>query len=147
MRKIAIGPRKRSRSPFFGNNLVEDIFKTLENSKEKRKMTRSGNTDIYEQDGTLHYEIELPGFDKDEITVQTKEDRLVVTGESEAEDENEDRNYLARGRKTSKITRSYPLPRGIDGADKLSARFKNGVLQISVPLPEKDERKIEVEID
>jgi HSP20 family protein len=147
MKKIAIRPRKRSRSPFFGNNLVDDIFKTLGTSRGRRKMTRSGNTDIYEQDGTLHYEIELPGYDKDEITVKTQEDRLVVTGESETEDDTEDRNYLARGRKTSKIKRSYPLPRGIDGAETLSARFKNGVLHVSVPLPEEDERKIEVEID
>jgi len=147
MKKIAIRPRNRSRNPYFGNNLVKDIFKTLGNSRQTRSSSRTGSTDIYEQDGTLHYEIELPGFDKDEITVQTKEDRLVVTGESEAEDENQERNYLARGRKTSRIKRSYPLPRGIDGAETLSARFKNGVLHVSVPLPKEDERKIEVEID
>jgi HSP20 family protein len=147
MKKIAIRPRNRSRSPFFANNLVQDIFKTLENNRQPRSSSRTGSTDIYEQDGTLHYEIELPGYDKEEITVQTKEDRLVVTGESETEEENENRNYLARGRKSSKIKRSYPLPGGIDDAETLSARFKNGVLHVSVPLPEEDERKIEVEID
>ena len=147
MRKIPIRPRNRSRSPFFGDNLIKDIFKTLESNRKTNNLSRAGNTDIYEQDGILHYEIELPGYDKDEITVQTKEDRLVVTGESETEDENQDRNYLARGRKTSRIKRSYPLPRGTDGAETLSAKFKNGVLHVSVPLPDADERKIEVEID
>lgn len=42
-----------------------------------------GNTDIYEKDGKLHYDLELPGLTKDQINIWAKNNQLVVTGEIE----------------------------------------------------------------
>ncbi|MFB6290967.1 MAG: Hsp20/alpha crystallin family protein [Candidatus Bipolaricaulia bacterium] len=147
MRRIAFSSRNRSNSPFLVNNLVKDISKTKKRSRRTRKRSQLGNTDIYEQDGTLHYEIELPGFDKEEITVKTRENKLLVIGESGEGSENEDRNYLARGRSQGTVKGSYPLPEGIDSAETLTAKYENGVLNIAVPLPKAEEQTIEVEIN
>ncbi len=147
MRRIAFNSRNRPNSSFLVNNLLKDISKNARKNKRTRKRSQLGNTDIYEQDGTLNYEIELPGFDKEEITVKTKENKLVVIGNPEEESETENRNYLARGRSQGKIKGSFPLPKGIDSAETLTAKYENGVLNIAVPLPEAEEQTIEVEIN
>ena len=41
-----------------------------------------GRTDIYEKDGELHFEIELPGLDKENLNARIEEDRLIVEGEN-----------------------------------------------------------------
>lgn len=147
MRRIAFSSRNRPNSSFLVNNLLKDISKNVKNSRRTRKRSQLGNTDIYEQDGTLNYEIELPGFDKEEITVKTKENKLLVIGNPEEENEAENRNYLARGRSQGKIKGSFPLPKGIDSAEALTAKYEDGVLNIAVPLPEAEEQTIEVEIN
>ncbi|MCF7876611.1 Hsp20/alpha crystallin family protein [Candidatus Bipolaricaulota bacterium] len=147
MRRRVTRSRNRPNSPFLVNNLLKDISRNLRKSKRTRKRSQLGNTDIYEQDGTLHYEIELPGFDKEEITVKTRENKLLVMGESGEGSETEDRNYLARGRSQGTVKGSYPLPEGIDSAETLTAKYENGVLNIAIPLPKAEEQTIEVEIN
>lgn len=147
MRRRVIRSRNRPNSPFLANNLFKDISNNLKKSRQTRKRSQLGNTDIYEQDGALHYEIELPGFSKEEITVKTRENKLLVVGEPGEGSEKEDRNYLARGRSQGTVKGSYPLPKGIEGAETLTAKYENGVLDIAVPLPKAEEQTIEVEIN
>ncbi len=148
MRRIALTPRRSSTGSLLGNQLFRNLLGDLAKTSNNTGRDRFKNTDIYEEDGSLHYELELPGFDKDEIKVQTKETKLLITGETEREEEDEKRNYLSRRRKRTRVKRSYPLPKGIEDAGDLTAEFENGVLHITSPLPEKDEKEtIEVKID
>lgn len=147
MRRRAIRSLNRPNTTFLVNKLIKDISKNQGESGRTRKRSHLGNTDIYEQEGNLHYEIELPGFDKEEITVKTRENKLLVTGEPGEGSENEDRNYLARGRSQGTVKGSYPLPKGIDSAETLTAKYENGILDIAVPLPKAEEQTIEVEIN
>ncbi|MBS3737327.1 MAG: Hsp20/alpha crystallin family protein [Candidatus Bipolaricaulota bacterium] len=147
MRRRAIRSFNRPNTTFLVNKLIKDISKNQGKNRRTGKGSQLGKTDIYEQDGTLHYEIELPGFDKEEITVKTRENKLLVIGEPEQRSEDEDRNYLARGRRQGTVKGSYPLPKGIDSAEALTARYENGVLDIAVPLPKAEEQTIEVEIN
>ncbi|MBS3787467.1 Hsp20/alpha crystallin family protein [Candidatus Bipolaricaulota bacterium] len=146
MRRRITRSRSRPRSQLLVNNLIKDISRNLGKSTHTSKRAQLGNTDIYEQDGSLHYEIELPGFDKKEITVKTRENKLLVIGEPQ-ESEKDDRNFLARGRSQGTVKGSYPLPKGIDSAENLTAKYENGVLDIAVPLPKAEEQTIEVEIN
>ena len=147
MRRRVIRSRNRPNSSFLVNNLIKDISKNLEKSRLTEKRAQLGNTDIYEQNGTLHYEIELPGFNKEDITVKTRENKLIVLGEPGEGSEKEDRNYLARGRNWGAVKGSYPLPKGVKSAEALTAKYENGVLEITVPLPKAEEQTIEVEIN
>ncbi|MCF7876362.1 Hsp20/alpha crystallin family protein [Candidatus Bipolaricaulota bacterium] len=148
MRKIAISPRNRSTAPFFGSSLFGKLINDLNTGKTSTGSSRFENTDIYEENGTLHYKLELPGFTKEEIKVQTRENKLLIVGELTEENEAEERNYLARRNKRTRVKRSYPLPKGIDSAEELTAEFDNGVLHITTPIPEKEEKEtVEVKID
>ncbi len=142
--------RNRSPSPFSTGGLLDDLFQDLESSFfGNNSLARFGNTDIYEKDGKLHYELELPGLSKDQIKIQAKGDQLVVTGEVEQEEEEENKNYISRGRRYGRFKRSMPLPEEIEDPENLKAKFESGILHITAELGEKigEEDAVEVEIE
>lgn len=145
--------RESGRTPslFRGGGLLDDLFQDLEDTffRGFTGSSKLGNVDIYEKDGKLHYELELPGLSKDEIDVQAKEGHLVVIGEVEQSREDEDVNYLSRGRRYGRFRRILPLPEGIEDPGKLSAKFESGVLKITAQLEEAldEEEVVEVEIE
>ncbi|MBS3736475.1 MAG: Hsp20/alpha crystallin family protein [Candidatus Bipolaricaulota bacterium] len=143
--------RNRTPSPFNSGGFLDDLFQDLENTffGGGTGLSRLGNTDIYEKDGKLHYELELPGLTKDQISIQARDDQLVVTGEVEQQQEGNEVDYLSRGRRYGRFRRTLPLPEEVEDPDKLSARFENGVLKITAELSESlgEEEAIDVEIE
>ncbi len=91
-----------------------------------------------------HYELtaELPGFKKDEVTVQVKEGVLELTAsqpEVKAEaDQTEETRWLLRERRQATLFRSFRLPKDVDG-DAIEAAFRDGLLVLT--LPKKEETK------
>jgi len=128
--------RKRVPSPFFGGNLFDEFFQGFQDDLLGGSPGRFGSTDIYEKDGALHYEIELPGMEKGDINIRVRGDRLIVTGEAEREKEEEEANYISRGRSYGKFHRSLPLPDEVENPDELKAKFENGILHIEAKLKE-----------
>jgi len=144
--------RKRDRvpSPFGKGGLLDDLFQDLEKGFfGGNSLGRFGNTDIYEKDGSLHYEIELPGLTKDQIKIRAKSDKLIVTGEVEQEEKSEEVNYISRGRRYGRFKQSFALPEEVEDSDHLKARFENGVLHIQAELSESltEEEVVDVEIE
>ena len=144
--------RKRDRvpSPFGRGGFLDDLFQDLEDSFfGTNSLGRFGNTDIYEKDGNLHYKIELPGLTKDQISIQVKDDQLVVSGEVEQEDEKGDVNYISRGRRYGRFKQSFGLPKEVEDPDQLKAKFKNGVLHIKAKLRESltEDKTVDIEIE
>ena len=60
--------------------------------------------DIYETDEALVMKAELPGFSKDDISIELKENTLVIKGERKREDEVKEGNY----HRTERILRCVP---------------------------------------
>ena len=102
--------------------------------------------DIYEKDGDYHIDMDVPGFNKDEIKIEAKNDYLTITAEknSEINDEDKEKNYIHRERHYGKYQRSFYLEDL--NQDKVSAEFKNGVLKIVVPKKDEVENKKYIEI-
>jgi len=149
MRLPSIWSNNRSLRPFESGSLFDKFFQDLENEFFNTGLGRLGNTDIYEKNGNLNYEVEMPGLEKRDIKVQTRDDSLVVSGEIKEETETENKNYLSKGRRYGKFQRSFPLPEGIDDPADINAKFENGILHIEVPLKEPIEEKnvVDVEIE
>jgi HSP20 family protein len=92
----------------------------------------------------LSYELtaELPGFKRDEVTVQVKDGVLELTAnqpedKSAGEQEAETR-WLLRERRTAVFQRTFRLPRDVD-AESIEAAFRDGLLVLT--LPKKEEVK------
>ncbi len=137
-------------SPFSSGGLLDELFQDLDRSFfGSSSLGRFGNTDIYEEDGVLHYEMELPGLGKEDIDTKVKGNQLIVTGETRQRNEKEEANYIHRGRRYGKFRRTFGLPEEVKDPEKLSATFEDGVLDVSVDLSESltEEETVEVEIE
>lgn len=92
--------------------------------------------DAVRTDGELKITAELPGIDpvKDvEITVD--EDFLTIKGEKIEEKEVQEEDRYFHERRYGTFIRRIPVPEGVS-ADKITAKYTNGVLTLKVILPE-----------
>ena len=96
--------------------------------------------DLYEKDDHFVIKAELPGVDKKDIAIDLKDRVLTLSGERSSENEVKEENYYRRERSYGKFQRSFTLPADVD-SDKIKAEFKDGLLQIEVPKPEKQKPK------
>jgi HSP20 family protein len=102
--------------------------------------------DIDERDNAYEVTAELPGMDEKNIEVRLANGSLIIKGEREEEKEEKKKDYHLRERHYGSFERQFAVPEGVD-TDKIEARFKKGVLTITLPKkPEaiKPEKKIEV---
>ena len=117
------------------NFYLDDIFNDFSSNQ-----TNNMKCDIYEKDGNYHIEIDIPGFDKNEISVECENGYLTITAEKNEENEDENKNYIRRERTYGKYQRSFYL--GDVDEDAIKAEFKHGILKIHVPkLEEKDTKR------
>src|SRR6266576_1930561 len=91
--------------------------------------------DLVETDDRLVLRADLPGLDRDDVSIEIKDGVLTVSGERKAEHEEHADGYHRVERALGSFSRSLTLPRGID-ADRVSAEFDKGVLEVRIPKPE-----------
>ncbi|MFQ5688642.1 MAG: Hsp20/alpha crystallin family protein [Gemmatimonadota bacterium] len=104
--------------------------------------------DLYETDDGFALELEVPGFEKDEVEITVERGILTVSGERSADEESEEkgRTYHVRERSYERFTRAFSLPRSVN-ADAVKAELRSGVLHVWLPkLAEAKPRKIEVAV-
>jgi len=90
---------------------------------------------------------ELPGLTEDDITIELENNVLTIAGEKSdiREEEDEERKYHVLERSYGSFTRSFTLPRTVDGGN-IVATFDNGVLTVTLPkVAEAKGRKIEIQ--
>jgi HSP20 family protein len=88
---------------------------------------------------------ELPGIDLKDVTVSVAGDMLTIRASRQEEHETNKRDFLYREFRYGAIERSMPLPQGVKAED-IKANFSNGVLQLTMPIPEEAApRKVHVE--
>ena len=101
-------------------------------------------TDIRESDEAFVIETELPGFEKDELSVSMKEGVLTVRAEHKAE-KSSDEGYIRRERAYETVERRFEVS-GVDAA-AISAQYVNGVLRLTLPkLPEVVPQQYQIQI-
>ena len=90
-------------------------------------------TDITEKDGNYVLEAELPGFNKEDISIDLDKDCLTITASrnSENSEEDKDKNYVRRERFYGSYSRSFNVS-GID-TEQITAAYNDGILSVSMP--------------
>jgi HSP20 family protein len=91
--------------------------------------------DIYESDEALMLKAELPGFSKDDVQVEIKDNVLTIKGERKRESDVKAAQYHRVERAYGAFQRAFRLPAFVD-ADKAEATFKAGVLELKLPKAE-----------
>ncbi|MBN1574306.1 MAG: Hsp20/alpha crystallin family protein [Deltaproteobacteria bacterium] len=88
--------------------------------------------DIYETDTSVILKAELPGMTKDDIIIEINENNLILKGERKFQKDIKEENYHRIERSYGTFSRSFTLPDTVD-KDKVSASFKEGILEITIP--------------
>lgn len=120
---------------------LDDLFDQFLTTPEETNM----KCDIYEKDGKYHIEMDVPGFNKKDISVECDKGYLKITAEKKEEDEDKEKNYIRRERMYGKYQREFYL--GDVEAENVKAEFKDGMLKITVPKKQEIETKKTIEIE
>lgn len=125
---------------------LDDIFDDVERLS-KHVDTRTMKCDVYEKDGNYNIEMDIPGYDKKDISIEYDDGLLTIVAEknNEFNTEDEGKKYIRRERVYGKVTRSFSFA-DID-EDKITADFNNGVLTVVIPKSQKQESKRTIEIN
>jgi HSP20 family protein len=91
--------------------------------------------DVWETDTELVYAFDLPGIPEDKISLEVQDDTLTVSAEREKTAEESGDRFYRFERRYGSFSRAVGLPQGVDES-KISASFKDGVLEVHVPKPE-----------
>ncbi len=108
------------------------------------RATRMMRTDVRETDKSYEFDIDLPGFAKNEISATLKDGYLTVSAsKTVSHDEETKGRYLCRERQSGSCSRSFYVGENVTEAD-IKAKYENGILQVSVPKKEaqKPEQKV-----
>ncbi|MFV0352427.1 MAG: Hsp20/alpha crystallin family protein [Oscillospiraceae bacterium] len=101
------------------------------------RSTVNGSTqfrcDIQDEGDRYLLDAELPGFNKEDINVELKDDRITIsaTHKTESEEKDKKENFIRRERHYGSFSRSFDVS-DIEAAD-ITASYKDGVLQLTLP--------------
>lgn len=101
---------------------------------------------VSETNDELLLTAELPGMAEDDISIELENNVLTIAGQKEdvRNENDEERRYHLVERSYGAFSRSFTLPRTVDG-NGIVARFDNGVLTLTLPkMPEAKGRRIEI---
>ena len=102
--------------------------------------------EVFERDNKLIVRAELPGCNKDDIKVELTDDGLIIQGERKQEHEERQEGYYRTERSYGNFFRLIPLPSEVT-EDQINATFNNGILELTVPIPQSARKRREIPID
>jgi HSP20 family protein len=109
----------------------------------------SPKVDVTENEKEFNISAELPGMDDKDIDVSLQNDMLTIRGEKKEEKEDKGKDYYRMERSYGYFSRTIPLPVEVE-TDKVDAKFKKGVLTITLPKTAKavaETKKISVKVE
>ena len=96
--------------------------------------------DIHETPEKLVFNVEVPGFKENELTLRAENGVFTVEGERKFEEEKKDKNYHRVERSYGRFTRSFTLPMNVS-TENIKANLNDGVLMIEMPKREEAKPK------
>ena len=133
----------------FTESLFDDLFddfpfRSLENVDRKLYGKHAGRemlTDVKEHENHYEVEIDLPGFKKEEITIELNEGYLTITASKglDEDEKNKKGKIVRQERYAGVMQRSYYVGEQLTTED-IKAKYEDGVLKLEIP--KKEEKKL-----
>ena len=124
---------KREMLNFFDNvdRMISNTFsQTLETDNQTRSLRPFMNVDETDSDYTVS--LDLPGIEKKDVEVNMRDGIVTVIGERKNSYQDKDNSCILQEAEHGTFQRSFELSNAIQ-EDKIKARFKNGVLTLTIP--------------
>ena len=123
------------------NRLFEDAGRGIRRNEEPASTTIwSPAVDIYETDGEIVVQAELPGMDRKDIALHLENNVLTIRGDRQFKKETKEDNYHRIERSYGGFSRSFSIPTTVD-EEKIRADYKDGVLKVALPKKEQAKPK------
>ncbi len=125
----------------FGENLLDDWmdfprwdFGDIDRKLYGKRAAQVMKTDVHELDGGYEVDIDLPGFKKDEISLDLENGYLSVSAAKGLKEEEKDKKgkLVRQERYTGSMQRSFYVGEALTEED-IKASFEDGVLKLSIP--------------
>jgi HSP20 family molecular chaperone IbpA len=127
---------------FYLDDIFDDDFDKMIPSNRINSM----KCDVYEKDGNYNIDMDIPGFNKNDIKIECEDGLLTISAEKKIDnkEEDKDKRFIRRERVFGKVSRSFTF-NDIDES-KINAEFKDGTLKVIIPKVEKSNSKKYIEI-
>lgn len=119
---------------FFGNTWFEKEFN---NSLPA--------VNIKEDSKQFDIEFAAPGFSKSDFKIDVDNDVMTISAEKKDEKNETDKRFTRKEFNYSSFSRSFTLPKSVN-ADKIDARYTDGILHLQVPKKEESKPQAKKEI-
>ena len=120
----------------FGEDLFDDSmdfpFRTTRGYQNTHGLMQ---TDIRETKDGYELDVDLPGYDKKDISLELKDGYLTIRANRNEEKEDKGHHYLRKERFTGSCSRSFYVGENVKETD-VHAKFDNGILKLSFPKEE-----------
>ncbi len=131
----------------FGDNLMDDFFDDFDKNFFRTRpavRTERANlmrTDIKETEHSFELDVELPGYKKEDLELELNGGYLNITAAKNTTNEEKDTEgrVIRRERYTGSMKRSFYVGEELTEED-IKARFEDGILKLSVPKKEPEEK-------
>lgn len=105
------------------------------------------SVDLARRENELVLRADIPGIRPEDVKIEVEDEVLTVSGEHREEKEETKEHYMRRERRFGSFSRSMVLPRGVN-ADDIHASCKDGVLEVTIPVPKAEQKKrVEIKAD
>lgn len=122
-------------------DLIEDMFRDPFFTNEESKIMK---TDIKEKKDKYIIDIDLPGYEKEDIKMSIEDGYLTVNASTNTEKEDKDEGkFVRKERYMGSCSRSFYVGDAVENED-IKASFKNGTLKIEIPKKENKKELPEV---
>ena len=136
----------RLMGPGFGDfyGMLDDFFS--DDFMPKRSLVRDTfKVDVVEKENEYVIEADIPGVQKEEISLDIHDGQMRISIEREEKVDEENKNYIHKERRYCSMSRGIYL--GDASPEDIKAKLDNGVLTITVPKAKKQEVKSRIEIE
>lgn len=121
----------------FFNDSFDSAFDNMFRSAFGNANTTAMSTDIQDLGDSYQMEMELPGYEKQDLKADLKNGYLTISAEHNSENNEQDENgrFVRRERYTGHCQRSFYVGEGVRQED-IKASFENGILKLVIPKKE-----------
>ena len=125
-------------------NHLDDLFDSMIYKTLERNRNWTPEVSIFENDKLYTVTMDIPGVEKKDVNIEVEGSCLTVSGKRDEKNEKGMSLYYSQTR-YGNFSRTFNLPEEI-GVEKISAKYKNGTLILTLPKMEKINNSINIPV-
>ncbi len=124
-----------------------NVLRNLFHQGVAKPVHSSPSVNVKETDAAYELEIAAPGLSKEDFKIDIEGQLLTISSEKETKEEEKEKTYTRKEFSYTSFKRSFNLPERTVEADKITAKYTDGVLQLYIPKIEEVNNKLSKRIN